>query len=143
MAAATAAAAIQPRPVAVEAAAIAVVAAVAPKAAAAVPVVAVAVPKSNAEPGLVSPSARCTSVVIRDTAAVAARGQADVADPAVQVLAQDVSATRKVRRNSVKRTLQLHEGPSPDHLGVVVLCLAVLILLCLSYPPRFPRAGGE
>ena len=69
MAAATAAAAIQPRPVAVEeAAAKAAVAAVVPKAAAAaVPVVAVAVPKSNAEPGLVSPSARCTSVAIRGT----------------------------------------------------------------------------
>ena len=63
------AAAIQPRPVAVEeeAAAIAVVAAVAPKAAAAaVPVVAVAV-KNNAEPWLVCPSARCTSVAIRGT----------------------------------------------------------------------------
>ena len=64
MAAATAAAAIQPRPVAVEEEA----AAVAPKAAAAaVAVVAVAVPKGNAEPGLVSPSARCTSVAIRGT----------------------------------------------------------------------------
>ena len=68
MAAAPGAAAIQRRPVAVEeeAAAIAAVAAVA-KAAAAVPVVAVAVPKGNAEPGLVSPSARCTSVAIRGT----------------------------------------------------------------------------
>ena len=34
----------------------------------------------------------------------------------------------------MKRTLQLHERPSPDHRGAVVLCLAVLILLCLSYP---------
>ncbi len=34
----------------------------------------------------------------------------------------------------MKRTLQLHERPSPDHLGAVVLCLAILILLCLAYP---------
>ncbi len=34
----------------------------------------------------------------------------------------------------MKRTLQLRERPSPDHRGAVVLCLAVLILLCLSYP---------
>ena len=34
----------------------------------------------------------------------------------------------------MKRTLQLHERPSPHHLGAVVPCLAILILLCLSYP---------
>ena len=34
----------------------------------------------------------------------------------------------------MKRTLQLHERPSPDHLGAVVLWLAALILLCLAYP---------
>jgi hypothetical protein len=77
MAAATAAAAIQPRPVAVEAeeaaiaaaagVAVAAVAAALKAVAAAVPVVAVAVPKDDAEPGLVSPSARCTSVAIRGT----------------------------------------------------------------------------
>ena len=43
----------------------------------------------------------------------------------------------------MKRTLQLHERPSPDHLGAVVLCLAVLILLCLVLSFRFPCAGGE
>ena len=54
-----------------EAAAIAAAAAVGPKAAAVAggraAVVAVAVPKGNAEPGLVSPSARCTSVAIKGT----------------------------------------------------------------------------
>jgi Protein of unknown function (DUF2950) len=34
----------------------------------------------------------------------------------------------------VKRTLQLHARPLPDQRGVVVLGLATLILLCLSYP---------
>ena len=34
----------------------------------------------------------------------------------------------------MKRTLQLHKRTLPDHLGALVLCLAVLILLCLSYP---------
>ena len=34
----------------------------------------------------------------------------------------------------MKRALQLHERPSPDHRGAVVLCVAVLILLSLSYP---------
>ena len=34
----------------------------------------------------------------------------------------------------MKRTLQPLERPSSGHLGAVVLCLAVLILLYLSYP---------
>lgn len=34
----------------------------------------------------------------------------------------------------MKRTLHLHERPSSRHLGAVVLCLAILILLCLAYP---------
>ena len=34
----------------------------------------------------------------------------------------------------MKRTLQLHERPSRNHRGTVLLCLAALILLCLSYP---------
>jgi Protein of unknown function (DUF2950) len=36
----------------------------------------------------------------------------------------------------VKPTLQIHERPSPDHPGAAGLYLAVLILLCLSYPSR-------
>ncbi len=35
----------------------------------------------------------------------------------------------------MKRTLQFHERSSPDHCGAVVLSLAALILLGLSYPP--------
>ena len=34
----------------------------------------------------------------------------------------------------MKRTSHLHERPSPDHLSVVVLSLAALILLGLAYP---------
>ena len=34
----------------------------------------------------------------------------------------------------MKRTLHLYERPSPHHLSAVVLCLAILILLCLAYP---------
>jgi hypothetical protein len=34
----------------------------------------------------------------------------------------------------VKRTLHLYERPSPHPLSAVVLCLAILILLCLAYP---------
>ena len=34
----------------------------------------------------------------------------------------------------MKRTLHLHQSPSPDHLGVVVPCLATLILFCLLQP---------
>ena len=34
----------------------------------------------------------------------------------------------------MKRTSQLHEKPSPGHRASLVLCLAVSILLCLSYP---------
>ena len=34
----------------------------------------------------------------------------------------------------MKRTLQLHERPSPDHPGAVVPYLAILVLLCLLDP---------
>jgi Protein of unknown function (DUF2950) len=34
----------------------------------------------------------------------------------------------------VKRTLHLHQRPSPRHPGAVVIGLAILILLCLTYP---------
>ncbi len=34
----------------------------------------------------------------------------------------------------MKRTLHLYERPSPHHLSAVVLCLAILILLCLACP---------
>jgi hypothetical protein len=34
----------------------------------------------------------------------------------------------------VKRTLLLHERPSPVHIGALSLCLAVFTLLCLAYP---------
>ena len=43
----------------------------------------------------------------------------------------------------MKRTLQLHERPSPNHRGAVVLCLLVIILLSLSYPSGSNFAGGE
>ncbi len=44
----------------------------------------------------------------------------------------------------MKRTLQLYERPSPAHLGAVVLCLAVLIVLCLSYPSGYrAQAANE
>jgi hypothetical protein len=34
----------------------------------------------------------------------------------------------------VKRTLLLHERPSPVHIGALSLCLAVFTVLCLVYP---------
>ena len=34
----------------------------------------------------------------------------------------------------MKRTLLLHERPSPVHIGALSLCLAVFTLLCLAYP---------
>src|SRR5262245_40059255 len=82
MVAATAAAVMRPRPVAV-----------APRAAAATVAVVVAVPKDNAEPGLVSLRSLHSASNQRQTAAVAARDQAEVPNPAVRVRAQYVSAT--------------------------------------------------
>src|SRR5580658_1216141 len=67
MAEATAAAAIQPRPVAAQEAAAIAAEAAAPKAAEATVAVAAVAVRSNAEPGLVSPSARCTSFAIKGT----------------------------------------------------------------------------
>ena len=44
----------------------------------------------------------------------------------------------------MKRTLQLHERPSPNHRGAVVLCLLVIILLSLSYPSgSYAQAANE
>ncbi len=43
----------------------------------------------------------------------------------------------------MKRTLHLHERPSHDHLGAVVLCLAILILLCLHPSGSRAQSANE